>query len=301
MPDTKNIPIRYGKYINHEMEEEKVIFIGAEKAIYGADGRRLDEKLIDMEDSLSDAFSTEKDYAAGDYCVYANRVFKFTNAKAAGAWDGAAVIPVSLAQEIRANAQDIAAINGSLYTNVGLLIPNGSDLNGYKEPGKYHCDNTADASTLANCPIAYGFSMYVEPLGFGDWICQTIKRASENEIYYRMYNPMISNWLSWKQDALKSDLGSYFKNNDLSSYTDDCNACTRIISFINASTLNTPYKQIGTGQNISSEGLLISIKPFVSGVYNCQYVFAVGEIQGKRIYSRYKRSDSAWTTWYGIV
>ena len=113
MPDTKNIPIRYGKYINHEMEEEKVIFIGAEKAIYGADGRRLDEKLIDMEDSLSDAFSTEKDYAAGDYCVYANRVFKFTNAKAAGAWDGAAVIPVSLAQEIRANAQDIAAINGS--------------------------------------------------------------------------------------------------------------------------------------------------------------------------------------------
>ena len=114
MPDTKNIPIRYGKYISHEMEEEKVIFIGAEKAIYGADGRRLDEKLIDMEDSLSDAFSTEKDYAAGDYCVYANRVFKFTKAKAAGEWDGAAVIPVSLAQEIRANAQDIAAINGRL-------------------------------------------------------------------------------------------------------------------------------------------------------------------------------------------
>ena len=110
-----------------------------------------------------------------------------------------------------------------------------------------------------------------------------------------------SNYTTLWQLATKSDLGSYFKNNDLSSYTEDCNACTRIISFINASTLNTPYKQIGTGQNISSEGLLISIKPFVSGVYNCQYVFAVGEIQGKRIYSRYKRSDSAWTTWSGIV
>lgn len=118
---------------------------------------------------------------------------------------------------------------------------------------------------------------------------------------YRVNYQKDNVWATSSVLALKSDLGSYFKNNDLSSYTEDCNACTRIISFINASTLNTPYKQIGAGQNIASEGLLISIKPFVSGVYNCQYVFAVGEIQGKRIYSRYKRSDSAWTTWSGIV
>ena len=101
--------------------------------------------------------------------------------------------------------------------------------------------------------------------------------------------------------AMKSDLPGYFKNNDLSSYTEDCNFCTRILSFINDSTLNSPYKQFIAGQNISSEGLLISIKPFVSGVYNCQYVLAVGAIQGKHIYTRYKTSDSAWTAWSAVA
>ena len=130
MPDTKNIPIRWGKYIDHNMEKRDVMFIGAEKAIYGANGRRLDEKLVDMEGSLSDAFSETKDYAVGEYCVYTNRVFKFTKAKTAGEWDGTAVIPVSLAQEISEVSRGIAALNSHFVyaKNLNDLISKASNL-----------------------------------------------------------------------------------------------------------------------------------------------------------------------------
>lgn len=97
------IPIKWGRFIDKNMEEQKVIFFGHEKAIYGTDGDRLDEKLIKIENGISDAFSEEKDYAAGDYCIYLNSLYRFTTPKPAGPWDSAAVIPVSLAGEMRRN------------------------------------------------------------------------------------------------------------------------------------------------------------------------------------------------------
>lgn len=96
------------------------------------------------------------------------------------------------------------------------------------------------------------------------------------------------------------NLANYFKNNDLTEYTDDCNNCRKILSFINAETQNTPYKQIGQD---STEGFLISIKPYVSGVYNGQYAFILGDIQGKHIWFRYRTSvaNTTWTAWYAIA
>lgn len=73
-------------------------------------------------------------------------------------------------------------------------------------PGKYKCNSVTNASTLKNCPIQYGFSMYVEPLGYGDWFCQTIKRASGNETFSRIYNHNTLAWESWVQNVLISDL-----------------------------------------------------------------------------------------------
>ena len=95
------IPIRWGYFMKNG-KRQKTMFIGHEKAIYGADGVQLDSKLLNIKDSISDAFSEEKDYAVGDYCIYLNSLYKFTAAKAAGAWDGSKVIPVSVSQELAA-------------------------------------------------------------------------------------------------------------------------------------------------------------------------------------------------------
>lgn len=56
---------------------------------------------------ISDAFSTEKDYEIGNYCIYLNGLYKFTSPKPAGAWDGTKVVPCTIGQEI-------GSLNGSL-------------------------------------------------------------------------------------------------------------------------------------------------------------------------------------------
>lgn len=99
----------------------------------------------------------------------------------------------------------IAALNSHSYTSVGEDIPENSDLNNYATPGKYKCNDAARAATLINCPVSYGFSMYVEPLGYGDWIRQTIKRAAGNEMLWRVFNPLRSIWEDWAQVALKGN------------------------------------------------------------------------------------------------
>lgn len=48
------IPIKYGKYLDENGQEQKVIFIGSEKAIYDSDGKRLDEKIAEMKALLEE-------------------------------------------------------------------------------------------------------------------------------------------------------------------------------------------------------------------------------------------------------
>lgn len=50
--------------------------------------------------SLSDEFSTGATYAAGDYCIYENTLYKFTAAKSAGAWDGSKVAATQIVDEL---------------------------------------------------------------------------------------------------------------------------------------------------------------------------------------------------------
>lgn len=102
----------------------------------------------------------------------------------------------------------VAAVNElnvktSSYISAGLLIPNGSDLNTYKTPGKYRTLLAANTATLINAPIDNSaFSMYVEILGPGDWVRQTLKRVSTLETYVRLYNPMNQNWSDWTRIIL---------------------------------------------------------------------------------------------------
>ena len=214
MPDTKNVPIRWGKYIDHDMEDKKVMFIGAEKAIYGSDGRRLDEKLVDMEGSLSDAFSETKDYAVGEYCVYTNRVFKFTKAKTAGEWDGTAVIPVSLAQEISEVSRGIAALNS--HFNIGSIVGQ----------SYYTGSDGADANKInryftlckgANLPDSNSF-WFLQTIifqigadGFVERGKQIAYKYDGSQIYER-HKAYDQTWTAWNGYATKSDLPTITKH-----------------------------------------------------------------------------------------
>lgn len=79
-----NIPIKWGRYIDNDMNESKVFFFSHEKAIHGSDGERLDTKIGKIEDSISDVFSNEKDYLVGNYCIHLNRLYKFIKDKPRG-------------------------------------------------------------------------------------------------------------------------------------------------------------------------------------------------------------------------
>lgn len=63
------------------------------------------------EDMISDAFSTGKAYAVGDYAIYENTLYKFTSAKTAGAWDAAKVQAVTVAGELNSLSEDLASAN----------------------------------------------------------------------------------------------------------------------------------------------------------------------------------------------
>ena len=50
--------------------------------------------------AVSDEFSTGATYAAGDYCIYENTLYKFTAAKEPGAWDASKVAATQIGDEL---------------------------------------------------------------------------------------------------------------------------------------------------------------------------------------------------------
>ena len=57
-----------------------------------------------------DVFSTAAAYEAGEYCIYNNTLYKFTEAKSAGAWDDSKASATDIASEL-------SALNSSLEMN----------------------------------------------------------------------------------------------------------------------------------------------------------------------------------------
>lgn len=260
MPDTKNIPIRWGKYINHDMEEEKVMFIGAEKAIYGSDGRRLDEKLVDMEGSLSDAFSETKDYAVGEYCVYTNRVFKFTKAKTAGEWDGTAVIPVSLAQEISEVSRGIAALNSHFA------------LEGSAEKFVAGHGNT--------------IPLYIKTMHSGDSFSQLTLNSRGADLGTNIGGTWTTLW----EVATKSDLGNQGSFKIVETEVNDLNhPPNAFILFTNPGDKIPGYPASISGNRV----LVLQCYP-ADTMYTAQLAFGFG---ADRIGIRRRRGSSTWTEW----
>ena len=109
-------------FAGSETQIEGYVFVDSEEVIApeadpALDADKLGGNLPDYyapQHEISDAFSETKSYAVGDYCIYLNALYRFTNAKAAGEWDGTAVVPVTLAQEIQGVKGDVEGIRGRL-------------------------------------------------------------------------------------------------------------------------------------------------------------------------------------------
>lgn len=69
--------------------------------------------------ALSDEFSTEGTYAAGDYCIYENTLYKFTAAKEPGAWDSSVVEATQIADEL-------SELNGKIQSGT-YTVPSGGN------------------------------------------------------------------------------------------------------------------------------------------------------------------------------
>lgn len=108
-----------------------------------------------LTDSVSDAFSEEKNYEVGDYAIYENILYRFTAEKTAGAWNPAAAEAVTVAGELDklngnlildyANAVTIPIKNniGVTISTKGMLFPYNFRYSGQETPYvNIHINNT---------------------------------------------------------------------------------------------------------------------------------------------------------------
>lgn len=79
----------------------------------------------------------------------------------------------------------------------GTQIPNNSDINSYKTPGKYYSSSTSATSTMSNAPVTGGFSLFVTILGF-DWINQYAMPVNGQTIKHRVYSSTNATWSEWQ-------------------------------------------------------------------------------------------------------
>lgn len=83
------------------------------------------------------------------------------------------------------------------WATKGTNIPNNSDINSYKTPGKYFSSSTSATSTMSNAPVTGGFSLFVIILGY-DWINQYAMPVNGQTIKHRSYNPSNDTWSAWQ-------------------------------------------------------------------------------------------------------
>lgn len=114
--------------------------------VYG--GQKFDVTDQGVRDMITDAFSEEKSYTAGDLCIRNNTLYRFTSNKVSGAWDDTVVQQTSL-----------EALYGEL--NSKTIVDSGANANGYY---RKYADGTMECWTRTTADIAidtvYGLGWY---------------------------------------------------------------------------------------------------------------------------------------------
>lgn len=83
--------------------------------------------------------------------------------------------------------------------DIGMAIPNSSDLNTYTTPGVYYCSSGTDAATLTNVPnTSSGFKLIVMYQGSTVQIRQIAMYNAADRLYERYRTSAADGWNSWK-------------------------------------------------------------------------------------------------------
>lgn len=105
-------------------------------------------------DDMGDEFNPEVDYAVGDYTIRNNKVWKFTTAHPAGAWDKSHVKATKILSEAReltekiiAETVDFGVVQINSGSTAGLAIPK---KDGYTIASATPYSNSGSESTQTN-------------------------------------------------------------------------------------------------------------------------------------------------------
>ena len=105
-------------------------------------------------DDMEDEFNPEVDYAVGDYTIRNNKVWKFTTAHPAGAWDESHVKATKILSEAReltekilAETVDFGVVQINAGSTTGLAIPK---KDGYTIASATPYSNSGSESTQTN-------------------------------------------------------------------------------------------------------------------------------------------------------
>ena len=76
----------------------------------------------------------------------------------------------------------------------GTVIPEGADMDNYKNVGNYYCSNNSITNTLINCPFKEAFTLKIE-FGVGTgYPRQTFRNFNTGEIATRYFNGDSNMW-----------------------------------------------------------------------------------------------------------
>lgn len=124
-------------------------------------------------DDMGDEFNPEVDYTVGDYTIRNNKVWKFTTAHPAGAWDESHV----KATKILSEARELTEKSGNIEKFVldSAKIPTGLSL------------MALNVTDLDNPPRAYFLSTAINPTGLPNL-------GEANSCFVIQQNPLVGNF-----------------------------------------------------------------------------------------------------------
>lgn len=118
--------------------------------------------------------------------------------------DASAIFVMHDAPNDRYDAVPMSALRNYLTTQFMSFynesIPEGADLNTYKEPGNYSVRLTETVPTIVNKPddTSMAFNLYVVPILSSSYTAQYLVEYGTASTYYRYYMTFNSTWTSWK-------------------------------------------------------------------------------------------------------
>ncbi len=177
-----------------------------------------------LEGSMGDAFSEGRAYAAGDYAIYKNVLYKFTAAKTAGAWDAAKVRAVTVAEEM-------CSLNGNLggfhfyhsLTELGINspstmtyqdfvnhMPENSILMCYIQGNNFSPNSTDGCALFVNCTGSTGSKKIIFET--------TSMSGASSDFYMARYSAAAgTQWTGWIRLATSTQLDTKLAKSDVAN------------------------------------------------------------------------------------